>query len=261
MPAGRKARWPERSVWHWPDRAVIPKASSTIPGSATAPRARRPPDIGRALHLYRIACLVQGGAAAGRLARACMSCRPSDARRPSRGEQGGKIEASARDDQRASRGPSRSVLVGDVARFGTEPGNKGAAKEVAGKKPVQIAPGDAPIGADAALRPAAETQHRPFKARTSGRAEMHLVAGDRHSGRELDAGRPRRAAFRRRAQCRRRGARGPAASRTPFHAERIGDRPAEHLVAAADPENPPALAAMGQNDRCPTPRAAGIRGR
>src|SRR3546814_10155657 len=80
-------------------------------------------------------------------------------------------------------------------------------------------------------------EHRPGAVRSVGSAHMHLVAAHRHAGRAFDTGRH--------AQRLRRSERGLDVeqaesfrfARRPHDADRIGDPSAEHLVAAAEPDD------------------------
>ena len=155
MRVGRRARWRGRSVWHWPDRAATPRASSPIRGSATARARAATSDIVRALQLYRLACLIEGGLLLG--AWLAVHAHAALLRR------GGRAAASSAERSRLLlevigervEGRLDLVLVGDVAAVRRRARHKGAAEGVARKQPVQIAAGDPPIGADAAVRAAA----------------------------------------------------------------------------------------------------------
>ncbi len=65
MPAGPKGRWRARSVWHWPARGDYPEGVVVDPwvGDGTARAATS--DIVRALGLYKLACLIEGGLVLG----------------------------------------------------------------------------------------------------------------------------------------------------------------------------------------------------
>ena len=60
---GRDGR--ARSAWHWRDRGIIPRARLLDPwvGDGTARAATS--DIARALSLYKLACLIEGGLVLG----------------------------------------------------------------------------------------------------------------------------------------------------------------------------------------------------
>ena len=63
MPAGRKARWPARWDWRWPDRAATPTHVVDDPFlNAEATSQAVPDDIGRALDLYAAACVIEAAA-------------------------------------------------------------------------------------------------------------------------------------------------------------------------------------------------------
>src|SRR5260221_14613060 len=128
--------------------------------------------------------------------------------------------------------------------MGAEPGEEGAAERVAGEQPVQIAAGDPAVRADRAVAAAAEIQHRARDARAGGDAEMHLVAAHRRGAGDIDAGgldQPLVAAQRRLdvEETQPLGLAGRA-----LMPVWIGDTAAEHLVAAAQAEDMPALPGM-----------------
>ena len=113
----------------------------------------------------------------------------------------------------ASSVASTRCLVGEQRRRAPSRARKARRNSSLGEEAVQIAAGDAAVGADRAVRPAAKPQHRPRQRRPGGAAEMHLVAVDRRAAGDVDAARRGRAAFRRRARCRCRAGRAPALSR------------------------------------------------
>src|SRR5271167_2779025 len=138
------------------------------------------------------------------------------------------------------------LLIVDLAALGTECLKKGATEWVAGEEPVQVAPGDSAVAADAAIGTTSQAEHRPLELGSGRAAEMHLVALDCHAGRKLDAG-------------------GLGKSLggveygvdleqpepldgfpSPFRAEAIRDGAPQHLIAAAEAEDAPALAPMSQ---------------
>src|SRR5207248_6458625 len=71
--------------------------------------------------------------------------------------------------------------------FRPEPRQKCMPKGIAGEQSVQIAAGDRSFGADRAVRPAIEAQHRPGETRPGGDPEMHLVTAHRLPARDLVA--------------------------------------------------------------------------
>ena len=136
------------------------------------------------------------------------------------------------------------VLVRDYAGIRAQCCQKRTAEGVARKQPVQIAAGNQPIGADAAIRAACQAQHGAIQARSGGLSNVHFVAPNRHPGRQLDPG----------GLCEAFGAgqNGLDVEETepgygvfaPLHTERIGNAAAEHLISAANAEDSSALAAM-----------------
>src|SRR6266436_3573573 len=174
------------------------------------------------------------------------------ARRPSRDQERWKVQAVLQMIGERVEGVLDLVLVGGPARFPAQRGQKGLSERVACKEPVQIASGDPPIGTGATIRAAGQAQHRPCETWPRGLPEVHLVADDRHSGRELDT-RDLTEVF---------GAGKNGVDfeeREPrhrlilsFHAERVGDSAAEYLKAAAEPEDLPTLATMGEEIDVPS---------
>ena len=59
MPAGRRRRWRARSACAWPARASMATPWWRMPGWATAVPKPVPPDLDRALALYRLACALE----------------------------------------------------------------------------------------------------------------------------------------------------------------------------------------------------------
>jgi hypothetical protein len=99
---------------------------------------------------------------------------------------------------------------------------------------VQIAAGDQPIGADAAIGAACQAQHGAFEARSGGLSEVHFVARDRHPGPKLDAARPREAFGVRKHGLDVEQAEPGHCLFPSFDTERIGDALAEHLISTTN---------------------------
>src|SRR6516164_10710353 len=80
------------------------------------------------------------------------------------------------------------LLVGEFAGIGVKPFEKGAAERIASEEPVQVAPGDSAVAADAAVKAVGKAEHRSLEFHPGRVAEMHLVPFDRHAGRKVDTG-------------------------------------------------------------------------
>ena len=134
-------------------------------------------------------------------------------------------------------------------------GKEGVAKAVGGEQAVDVAAHDPAIRRDRAVGTAVEVQHRPRERRPAGAAEVHLVAVDRLAARDLPAAdlvqllvagqhrleieQPQTVGF----------------AGRPLDAGGIGDAPAEHLEAAADPEHGAAAADVRREVDVPALRA------
>src|SRR5215831_13870335 len=138
------------------------------------------------------------------------------------------------------------MLVRNRAGLPAQYGDECPAERVTAEQPVQITAANQPIRADAAVAAAFQLQHRALKARSGGFSEVHLVAADRHPGRQLDTGSL--------GETLGVGQNGLDVEKTEpgqrlfpaFHTERIGDAAAKHLVSTAQAEDPSPLAPVSQ---------------
>src|SRR5215471_10657668 len=95
-------------------------------------------------------------------------------------------------------------------------------------------------------------QYRPFETGPGSHSQMHLVAGDRHPGCELDAGHLSQSLRAGQNRVDVEQTESPNLPFRPLHTERVGDAAAQHLIAAAQPEDPSALAVMGDEIDVPS---------
>jgi hypothetical protein len=128
----------------------------------------------------------------------------------------------------------------------SEPCQKYLTIRVAGEQPVQIASGDAAIGADRTVGPAAETEHRPRQPCAAGDAEMHLVAVYRGAAGQFDAGRRGETLVATQNGLDIEQTHSRRFTRRALTPVRIGNPMAEHLIAAADAEDLSTMPVMGQ---------------
>ena len=173
----------------WGARFGIGRTAPVPGGSRRRSVARRRQRPGRGTPTSRGDCSCIGSPASSKLGcwwalgwRRMLRCSP-EAGRPSRGQQRRKVEAVLEMIGERVEGSLDIVLVRDFAGLGTQPRQILPAERVARKQPVQIAAGDQPIGADAAIRATRQAQHPAFQGRSGGLSNVDFVAPNRHPGR------------------------------------------------------------------------------